>query len=552
MRAKTFGAAFSRRSAGCFFIMMALFFSCILRVAVAATSDYAEVQKQQSSYRLTAGKARGTIYDRNMVPLTNSESKIIAAVSPTPRAITAISGVLSGEELEGVLERLKSGKPVLCEVPEIIDCDGIACTTVYEHNSSDTPAIHLIGYTDSDSRGVSGLEKAYDDILYSDNEISFVYTTDGKGEILKGISPETQNDTSVTAGGVVTTLDVNIQSVAEQAAQKIERGAVVIADAKTSEIYAMVSRPDFDCTEISEYLEADGSPLLNRALAAYSVGSVFKPCVAAAGIEAGKGGFTYTCTGSCKIIDRYFRCHNLSGHGHMDLKSGLADSCNTFFYNFAFLVGGEAIYNTASALNFGKSIDICDGLSTYSGSLPRLDTLSNIAFLANFSIGQGELLLSPVSMLTLYCAIASDGTYSIPSAVKGTLTDGSLTPYESGSRTRVMSSETAALLRGYLAAVIEEGTGTSAKPQTVSAAGKTATAQTGKYENGVEICQGWFCGFFPAEEPKYTVIVFSEDTSRQSASCGEVFAEIADKIASLERLTETGEDTEAAEKLPEE
>ena len=155
-------------------------------------------------------------------------------------------------------------------------------------------------------------------------------------------------------------------------------------------------------------------------------------------------------------------------------------------------------------------------------------------------------------MLTLYCAIASDGTYSIPSAVKGTLTDGSLTPYESGSRTKVMSSETAALLRGYLAAVIKEGTGTSAKPQTVSAAGKTATAQTGKYENGVEICQGWFCGFFPAEEPKYTVIVFSEDTSRQSASCGEVFAEIADKIASLESLTENGEDTEAAEKLPEE
>lgn len=528
-----FEKVFARRSAGCFFIAAVLFFISILRVAAAATADYSAVLAKQSSYRLTASRLRGTIYDRNMAPITNAESKIIAAVSPVPRAVTAISSVLSGEELESVLSRLKSGKPVLCEVPEIIDCDGISCTKVYVHNSASTPAVHLVGYTDADSHGVSGLEKAYDKLLYSDSQAAFVYTKNGRGDILKGAETVVENDTSVTAGGIVSTIDVNIQQIAETAAGSIKKGAVVVAKAESSEILAAVSTPYFDLTNVSEYLNAEDSPLLNRALAAYNVGSVFKLCVAAAGIESGKGGFTYTCTGSCEIIDRFFKCHKRSGHGLMNLKSGLANSCNTFFYNYAFYIGGDKIYNAASSLNFGKAFDICEGLSVSAGSLPQKESLSNIAYLANFSIGQGELLTSPVAMLNLYCAAAYDGSYIIPSVVKGTLKDGKTEPYEKGGRIRIMSDGTAAVLREYLAAVIEEGTGASARPKTVSAAGKTATAQTGKFQNGTEICEGWFCGFFPAEKPEYTVIVFSENTAEQTKSCGEVFAEIADGITAL-------------------
>lgn len=199
-----------------------------------------------------------------------------------------------------MLEKLKGGKPVLCEVPREIDCDGIACMQVYTHNSADTPAVHLLGYTDSDLRGMSGIEKAYDGILYSEKEAAFVYTKDGKGDILAGVKPVAENDSAVTAGGVLTTLDINIQAIAETEAEAIDAGAVIIADSKTSEIRAAVSRPDFDCTDIAKYLTADNSPLLNRALAAFNVGSVFKPCVAAAGMESGKGSFGYNCTAAAK------------------------------------------------------------------------------------------------------------------------------------------------------------------------------------------------------------------------------------------------------------
>lgn len=538
MKSLCFERVFAKRTVICFLTVTIFFFTCILRVAVAATSDYSLVQLKQCSYRLKAADLRGTIYDRNMVPLTNAETKIIAAVSPTPRAVTAISGVLSGEALDSVLERLKAGKPVLCEVPEKIDCDGIYCTEVYIHNSSETPAVHLVGYTDSDSHGVTGLEKAYDELLYSDSEAAFVFSKSGNGDILEGAGAEIENDTSVTAGGVVSAIDINIQQIAENAATSIKKGAVVIADSENSKIRAMVSVPYYDCTNVAEYLSSADSPLLNRALAAYNVGSVFKPCIAAAGIESGKGNFSYTCTGGCEIVDRTFKCHKRDGHGLMTLESGLANSCNTYFYNFAFLIGGEKLYNTASALGFGRATDICDGLSASAGSMPKRESLSNIAYLANFSIGQGELLTSPVSMLNLYCAVASDGAYNEPSVVEGTVKDGTYTPYNNGGRTRVMKKETAEQIRKYLLSVIEEGTGTSAKPMTVSAAGKTATAQTGKFQNGTEICEGWFCGFFPAESPKYTVVVFSENISEQSETCGEVFAKIADGITELEKTGE--------------
>ena len=91
-----------------------------------------------------------------------------------------------------------------------------------------------------------------------------------------------------------------------------------------------------------------------------------------------------------------------------------------------------------------------------------------------------------------------------------------------------MSEKTANTLKQYLKGVLEEGgTGVSACPKTVSAAGKTATAETGIIKNGQMVINTWFCGFFPFEEPKYTVIVLAENST---GSCGDVFAQIADEI----------------------
>ena len=528
-----FWRVFCRRSTLCFFVTALFFLSCILRVAATATSDYSKVAALQNTLKLTVGRQRGTIFDHNMTPLTNRSKKIIAAVSPTPRAITVISSILEGEEKTDALEQLKFGKPILCEVKEEINCDGIVCTEIFA-DVEEIPAVHLLGYTDRDSVGVCGINAAYNDILFDDTKVFFSYECDGKGNILNGVMPTVTNNSNAASNGVVTTLDINIQNITEELSKSIEVGAIVVAEAKTGKIRASVSMPTFQTDNVSDYLSSPDSPLLNRAINAYNVGSVFKPCVAIAGIENGLKGYSHICTGRSKIIDRYFNCHKYSGHGFMDLNHAIAHSCNTFFYNYAFKIGGKKIYQNANALRFGKSLKLCNEIYTSAGNLPTPKTLENIAHLANFSIGQGELLLSPVSMLPLYCAIASGGQYYLPSVVEGTLEDAEFFEYDIGRPTRVMSSDTADCLKNYLCSVISEGTGTTAQPKFTSAAGKTATAQTGKYQNNTEICEGWFCGFFPAEEPKYVVIVFSENTLRQTLSCSEVFANIADRITSLE------------------
>ncbi len=527
-----FNRTMARRSAMCFVVILLLFLSCILRVAVIAASPYSEIQAKQSSYRISMGRARGTVFDCNMVPITNAQSKILAAFSPVPSGVVAAHRLLNGKALVNCLENLEKGLPFVGEVKEMYECNGVAYTTVFENLSSDTPASHIVGYTDSTGHGVSGLQAAYDSLLYFENQISAVYTKGGNGELIVGIEPYFENPSSPQSMGVVSTIDVNIQSIAETAAQGIDKGAVIVAEARNAKIRAMVSRPQFNPTDISASLESDASPLLNRALSAYSVGSVFKPCVAAAALEMGRGEYEYNCVGNTYIIDRSFNCHKRDGHGTLDLSGALAFSCNTFFYNFAISIGAAPIYKMASSLNFGNSIRIADNISTGAGSMPSLSSLDNEAAVANMSIGQGSISASPVSMLPLYCAIATDGSYFLPSVVEGTLKNGAFKKYDIGLATKVMSEDTALKIRKALVGVVTEGTGTAAKSDTVTTAGKTATAQTGRRdENGAEITNSWFCGFFPADAPKYVVIVMSEGNS--SASTPSVFADIADGIYSL-------------------
>lgn len=508
---------------------MLLFFSAILRLFVTATAEYPENQTTYNKHSLVVSKQRGTLFDCNMIPLTNNQKRKVAAISPTPRAITAISREINEEQLNEIMKKLESGKPALCEVEKEIKCDGIVTTEVYTTDTN-IPALHLLGYTSNEAVGLSGIQKAYDNVLNSGSEVKIIYECDAKGKILEGIKPTVIRDSSVEASGIVTTIDINIQNIAETAADNIQKGAIIISEAKNGKIRACVSRPNFELNRIQEYLNSENSPLLNRAINAYNVGSVFKPCVAAAGIENRKNDFCYNCTGSHLIAERFFKCHKYDGHGEMNLCSALANSCNTYFYNFAFHIGKTQILNMAQKLRFGKSLKLCDNFYTAVGNLPNDNVISNNASLANLSIGQGELLLSPISILPLYSAIASNGEYYIPSVVEGSVKDGKFESYDIGHPTKVMENETSSMLRNYLQTVLTEGTGKAALPKNTTAAGKTATAQTGVYENGREICQGWFCGFFPAEEPEYVVVIFSEDTQRQTLSCAEIFSIIADSM----------------------
>ena len=528
---KVYGKRFAGRAVVCYFLMLFMLLSCVLRIMIIMSGNYSSVAASQDSYRIKVRRERGTIYDCNMLPLTNNKKSVLAVVCPTPRAVLAASALLDGEQKENLINNLKNNKPSVCILPRFIECDGIACTYIYETEGG-FDACHITGYLNSDGHGATGLEAAYDDLLYSDDFISAVVGINGKGEILYGTEPKFEKKTSSISNAVVSTIDINLQNAVYKVSKNIKKGAVVIAEAKTGKIRVLLSFPQYDTANISDYLSDQDSPFLNRALLSYSVGSIFKPCVAAAGIESGNTDFIFDCKGSTFIIDRDFKCHKAEGHGTVDLRQAIAYSCNCFFYNYAMSIGGECIYKMARTLNFGASIKIAGNIKTKQGSLPSVDTLKNPAQLSNFSIGQGEFSASPVSMLPLYMAIANGGKYYLPSLVEKTVNESKTENYDIGYPTIAMSEDTANILKEYLCSVISEGTGISAVPETVSAAGKTATAQTGKTdEQGVKLNNSWFCGFFPADEPQYVAVILSEGGN--SAGTNKVFADIADTVTQM-------------------
>lgn len=523
----------SRRCAGCYFLICVMLAVCALRVGIIATGRITSAGNSASYYTLTVARPRGTIYDCNGIPLNNRSERIIAAVSPSMQAIAALRSVLGDSPvLTGLLERLGRGYPVLCELPRITECDGIVCTVVKDTDTADKPAIHMTGYTDSSGHGAAGLEAALDSVLYCGQTVDAVFELSGRGEVLGGRTPEIKGADAETAA-VYTTLDSFIQQITEESCIGIEKGAAAVCEVGTGKIRAAVSKPNFDCTRLSDYLDRADAPLLNRLTSAYSVGSVFKPCVAAAGIEQGCSDLSFNCTGSIKIDGRDYHCHKRSGHGVLSLGGAVSESCNTFFYQFAAAVGADALYEKMTACSFGSALEIAPNLKCSAGKIPEKSSLYAASAIANLGIGQGSLLLSPISILTLYCAIASDGGYYLPYIVEKTVGGGKTERYDAGKKTLVMKPDTAGVLREYLEQTVASGTGTAAMPTLCSAGGKTATAQTGRFdENGKEITIGWFCGYFPAENPKYAVTVMIENANGYNAA--PIFASIADGITALE------------------
>ena len=513
-----------------FFVTLFFLLACILRITVIGMGGYANLQSAEKSEKIKTYFVRGSIYDCNGLPITNSKLKTVAAVLPLPAAADAVLSKLSGEEYERVSKLLKSGKPAVCTVDEKIDCEGIKCIQIPVRVSSDTAAHHAIGYTDSEGNGISGLEYAYNDLLSGNAPLTATFATDGKGRPLLGVAPQFSGGDEKLTCAVYSTLDINVQKAAERAAQGLLSGAVVVADCKTNKIRAMVSLPDFSPDNVAASLQTANSPLVNKCLSAYNVGSAFKPCIAAQAIKSGMSDFKTECTGSVVFEDRLFNCHKRSGHGMMNMSSALAMSCNCYFYNLSTALGAEKLRAAAGYFAFGNSIKIADNIKTESGNIAKTEALNSDSALANFGIGQGSTMITPVGMLTLYSAIANGGCYYLPSLVEKTVKNGTETPYDIGKPTRAIDSETADILKLALREVVTSGTGVTAGSEKVTSAGKTATAQTGrKNADGTEITNSWFCGFFPAEDPRYTVIIMTDGKYDKSPT--EVFKTLSEELS---------------------
>ena len=186
----------------------------------------------------------------------------------------------------------------------------------------------------------------------------------------------------------------------------------------------------------------------------------------------------------------------------------------------------------AEQLGFGQAVELTDSFRTAAGKLPELAALMSSGAYANFCFGQGELLATPVQIAGMLNALVT-GMYREPLFVRNTLdetTGEPLTPLAHRRAERVVSEGTASALRMLLAGVVENGTGHEAALPETTAAGKTGTAQTGQFRDGVELKNNWFAGVFPAEKPQYTIVVLQDAQTAPAHSSAAIFAALAEML----------------------
>ena len=531
-----------KRVVAVFTLFAVLFGSICLRLYDISTGSAGQVNLSERKYRIDIDTIRGDIVDCDGEKLVSTDYENIVAAKPTYKALSALSNVLGSQDYRDLQERMKQSKAVTVNIGKLeIEQNSDAVTLKkYFRYSENQLADHIIGYINGEGKGVTGIEKSYDSVLYTNEKLSVKFYSDVYGRVLSGTEIEIENST-LNKGRVMLSIDKEIQTIVENALDisDIEQGGAVVVEIETGAIRAIASRPDFNGSDPSVSLDDSGSPFFNRTLNAFSVGSVFKVVVAAAAIENGYESFRYECTGHCKIGDVTFSCNDKTVHGQLDICKALELSCNTFFIALAQKVGGDTIRETASLLGFGQETVLADGLTSASGVLPTADELSRTGALANFSFGQGRFTATMLQLSNVMSAVAWKGKYRQPYLIENvTDADGQIIEKKKDAApVYALREKTSAELTEMLVSVVKNGNAQKAKlKNSVKAAGKTATAQTGSFdENSHEIYNTWFAGFFPADNPRYTVVVLKQGGASGAVDCAPVFKRIADKINDLEK-----------------
>lgn len=246
----------------------------------AASSEYREAAAAQGNYKLKLPVSFGTIYDRNGMPLVNRYSKHIAVLNGDGESASKVFAYV--KDREEFSEKLRECVPFTCELDESKDIpEDILQFDVPERYDEPQIAQHIIGYM-QENKGVCGLESDYDELLRLDRgQTTITFPVDGTGSALSGENAFIRYAPKASQG-VVTTLDMGIQLICEKASNSLEKGAVIVMDTQSGDILGLVSRPTYSLQNMEEALSSEDSPLINRALYSYPVGSIFKLVTAAA------------------------------------------------------------------------------------------------------------------------------------------------------------------------------------------------------------------------------------------------------------------------------
>ncbi|MDP4152346.1 MAG: penicillin-binding protein 2 [Bacillota bacterium] len=544
---------FEKRVTGLFWFFVLVTGIVIMKIYILTVSQgdmYSQKAVSQQEYIFDIARRRGIIYDCNLKELTYDKDGYAALVEPAffqdKNALLELLTSYADEKPSDIDEKIKKGKPFTIRLWKIPDEQpGITVIKTREQDNSGLLS-HIIGTTNSDGVGVSGLEKAFDRFLSQSGGRIYGVTSVNAGNIqLKGTPVSLFSEHYYDESGIITTIDKDIQEVAEKAADSyVAKGAILVSDVKTGEIKAMVSRPNFDKDHLGDYLNSKNGELVNRCLSQYNLGSIFKIVVTSAALESGSDIETrkHFCNGEIIVDGRSFSCHKKNGHGVVGLDDAFKSSCNPFFIDAALRLGLNPIVDMIDKYGLNERTTLAEGMVSGKNSFPVHLKDAPDFLVANTAIGQGNILITPLDVLSIINTVANNGVQPKLSLVKGFLNkDGSYVPYEAKTEDRkVISAKTAQRIQQLMVETCESGTGTTATPGEGGAGGKTASAETGWKENGDPVTHAWFAGFYPAENPQYSIVVLVENGKSGSIAAAPAFRQIANRIADIKDIDNVG------------
>ncbi len=524
-----------KRLIGVLVATVVLFVGLSGRLYSLSVSSLKAASWQQSTRTQTLYTARGTVYDRYLVPLVNDTVAWAVSLYPYGDRQNTDALMLTADQREAVRQAMEDGhRATFLSDHALLAQDSVVQTEVPVRYTETASAVHLIGYVNGEGQGVCGIEAGYQQELAAWNgELSVSYAIDALGRPSSETVEQTVNTLSRAKGGVVLSIDSHIQTIVrDMLMSSVDAGAVIVSDADSGQVLAMASAPEYNPNEPEASLEAPNAPMLDRTLALYNVGSVFKTLVAAAALEQGYGVDTvYECREGIAVNGIEFACRD---HGRMQLTmlEAMALSCNAYFIQLAMDIGADAIVRMATLARWDAALSVAKGIQTQTPIFPTPAELTADAALANTAIGQGRILASAFHVQSFMRAVACDGMWVEPTLYHGRVdADGRVTESEHEPQTvRLFSKDTAAALRSMLSAVVSSGTGQQASPTNATAFGKTGTAESGWEVDGAEVVQSWFSGGFPVDRPQYVITVLSENGGQNGKTAAPMFAAICNAL----------------------
>ncbi|KLE03033.1 penicillin-binding protein 2 [Aliarcobacter butzleri L352] len=582
-----------------YIIILAIAFTLLSRVyflSIKSNTYYDELSKNNYIKRMYKVPVRGIIEDRNGEPLALNKIGFSISIKPHLRSLKY------QEKLESIVDVIVKHFPQYDknkllkeykrndsaynhEFIEIIDFipyeEFFPKYTILASNEDlkiepsskrfypyNETAAHIIGYVGKASKleilnneiavhsgivGKNGLEKFYNSKLqgelgYKDVKVNAL---NQEIEVLEEKDASTNNNIEIS-------IDIKLQRYLQELFDG-KSGSIVVMDARNGEIIAAASFPEYDSNIFARGISQNewnqmrndfNHPFTNKIInGLYPPGSVIKMGVALSFLENGiPENFTVNCSGSLPIGNRNFRCWKTTGHGNINFRSAIAESCDDFFYKGSLKLGINKISHTLDKLGFGQLTGI-DQINEFMGVNPNKEWKEKkfnkpwyVGETVITSIGQGNMLTTPLQ-IARYTAFIATGKLPKPHLYKAN--------YEEPKELDIPEKHIDLMRKGmYDVSYGDRGTARRYITSKVPIASKTGTAQVVSIpqsekvrmkESELEYFQrshAWITTYGPFKNPKYVVTVVQEHGGGGGSATGGVASKIFDKLYELGYITQ--------------